>query len=142
MRCRCSTYSLTLRIVPCGVRVDVSGAGSRGHLGGPRQCLRIDVLLDVRHFAISNGNVEDPLVLVRLIRSIDFSRSDADDQNPSPCATNSGGFGYFISTSLDAFLSTAANSACPRYVPASGQPSPGMIHSISSAANASRSCSL
>src|ERR1039458_4576711 len=52
----------------------------------------------------------------------------------SPCATNSGGFGYFISTSLDAFLSTAANSACPRYLPASGQPSPGMIHSISSAA--------
>jgi hypothetical protein len=47
----------------------------------------------------------------------------------SPCATNSGGFGYFISTSLDAFLRKAANSACPRYVPASGQPPPGMIHS-------------
>src|SRR5271156_1911612 len=60
----------------------------------------------------------------------------------SPCPTNSGGCGYFISTSLDAFLSTAANSVCPRYVPASGQPSPGMIHSISSATNASRSCSL
>src|SRR6202011_5913352 len=56
------------------------------------------------------------------------------------CATNSGGFGYFISTSLDAFLSTAANSACPRCVPASGQSSPGMIHLISSATNASTPC--
>src|SRR6202453_1775542 len=28
----------------------------------------------------------------------------------SPCATNSGGFGYVVSTSSDAFLSTAANS--------------------------------
>src|SRR5207244_8848938 len=55
-------------------------SGARVHLGGPHQCLRIDILPDVRHFAISNGNVEDPLVLVRLIRSIDFSRSDADDQ--------------------------------------------------------------
>jgi transcriptional regulator with XRE-family HTH domain len=50
--------------------------------GGPRQCLRVNILLDVRYFAISNGNVEDPLVPIRLIRSIDFSRSDADDQNP------------------------------------------------------------
>src|SRR3984957_7003319 len=56
----------------------------------------------------------------------------------SPCATNSGGFGYVVSTSSDAFLSTAANSACPRYVPASGQASPGMIHSISSPTNADR----
>src|SRR6202166_2004368 len=52
------------------------------HLRGPRQCLRVDVLLNVCDFSISNGNVEDPLVPVRLIRSVDFSRSDADDQNP------------------------------------------------------------
>src|SRR5580692_9544669 len=38
----------------------------------------------------------------------------------SPCATNSAGFGYCVSTSSDAFLSKAANSACPRCVPASG----------------------
>src|ERR1700692_2580887 len=54
----------------------------RVHLRGPRQSLRVDILPDVRHFAVSNGNVEDPLVLERLIRGFDFSRSDADDQNP------------------------------------------------------------
>src|SRR6202521_5683401 len=81
-RCRCSTYSLPLRIGLCGIGVDGSGPGTRVHLGGPRQCLRIDILLDVRYFAISNSNVEDPLVPVRLIRSVDFSRSDTDDQNP------------------------------------------------------------
>ena len=74
--------SLTLRIVSCGIGLDGSGPGARGHLGGPRQCLRVDILLDVRHFAISNGNVKDPLVLERLIRGFDFPRSDADDQNP------------------------------------------------------------
>ena len=74
--------SLTLRIVSCGIGLDGSGLGARGHLGGPRQCLRVDILLDVRYFAISDGNVEDPLVPVRLIRSVDFSRSDTDDQNP------------------------------------------------------------
>ena len=36
----------------------------------------------VRHFAISNGNGEDPMVLERLIRGFDFPRSEADDQNP------------------------------------------------------------
>jgi hypothetical protein len=34
------------------------------------------------HFAISNGNVEDPVVLERLIRGFDFPRSEADDQDP------------------------------------------------------------
>ena len=57
-------------------------AWARGHLGGPRQCLRVDILPDVRQFAISNGNVEDPMVLERLIRGFDFPRSEADDQNP------------------------------------------------------------
>jgi len=87
--------SLTLRIGSCGIGVDVSGLGARGRLGGARQCLRVDVLLDVRHFAISNGNVEDPLVLVRLIRSIDFSRSDADDQNPVSLRHEFGGLWVF-----------------------------------------------
>src|ERR1700683_5277328 len=94
-RCRCSTYSLTLLIGSCGIGVDGSGPGARVHLGGPRQCLRVDVLLDVRHFAISNGNVEDPLVLVRLIRSIDFSRSDTDDQNPVSLRHEFGGLWVF-----------------------------------------------
>ena len=40
----------------------------------------------------------------------------------------------------DAFWSTCANPACPRCVPASGQPSPGTIHSISSATNANTRC--
>ena len=33
--------------------VDGSGPRARVHIGGPRQCLRVDILLDVRHFAIS-----------------------------------------------------------------------------------------
>jgi len=59
-----------------------SGPGARVRLGGPRQCLRIDILPDVRQFAISNGNGEDPMVLERLIRCFDSPRSEADDQNP------------------------------------------------------------
>src|SRR5580704_11570490 len=51
-------------------------------LGGPRQCLRIDILPDVRQFAISNGNGEDPMVLERSIRGFNSPRSEADDQNP------------------------------------------------------------
>ena len=56
--------------------------GARGHLGGPRQCLRVDILPDVRQFAISNGYGEDPMVLERLIRGFDSPRSEADDHNP------------------------------------------------------------
>ena len=80
--CRCSTYSLTLRIVSCGIGVDGSGPGARGHLGGPRQCLRVDILPDARQFAMSNGNDEDPVVLERLIRRFDSPRSEADAYNP------------------------------------------------------------
>src|SRR5882672_9851956 len=80
-RCRCSTYSLTLRIVPCGLGVSALEPGARGSLGGPRQCLRVDILPDVRHFAISNSNGEDPMVLERPIRGFDSPRSEADDQN-------------------------------------------------------------
>src|SRR5579872_2065091 len=58
-----------------------SGPGARGLLGGPRQCLRVDIFPDVRQFAISNGNGEDPMVLERFVRGFDFPRSDADDQN-------------------------------------------------------------
>src|SRR6202171_1444605 len=74
--------SLTLRIVSCGIGLDGSGPGARGHLGCPRQCLRVDILPDVRQFAISNGNGEDPMVLELPIRGFDSPRSDADDQNP------------------------------------------------------------
>src|SRR6266568_7535588 len=70
----------TNRIVWCRCPC-VRASGSR-HLGGPRQCLRVDILPDVRQFAISNGNVEDPMVLERPIRGFDSPRSEADDQNP------------------------------------------------------------
>src|SRR5580700_5849130 len=72
--------SLTLRIDSCGIAVDGSGPGARIHLGGP--CLRVYILPDVRQFAISNGNVEDPVVLKRPIRRFDSPSSEADDQNP------------------------------------------------------------
>ena len=65
-----------------GIGVDGSGPGARVHLGGPRQCLRVDILPNVRQFAISNGNGEDPMVLERPIRGFDSPRSDADDLNP------------------------------------------------------------
>jgi len=70
------------RIVSCGIGLDGLGPGTRGRLGGPRQCLRIDILPDVRHFAISNGNGEDPIVLERPICGYDSPLSKADDQNP------------------------------------------------------------
>src|ERR1700723_950385 len=81
-RCRRSTYSLTLRIGSCGIGVDGSGPGARGRLGGPRQCLRVDILPDVRQFAILNRNVEDPMVLECLISGLDSPPSEADDHNP------------------------------------------------------------
>ena len=74
--------SLTLRIVSCGIGVDGSRPGARGHLGGTRQCLRVDILSDVRQPAILNGNGENPIVLERFIRGYDFPASEADDQNP------------------------------------------------------------
>ncbi len=74
--------SLTLRIDSCGIGVDGSGPGARGHLGCPRQCLRVDILPDVRQFAIPNGNGEHPMVLERFLRGFDSPRSEADDQNP------------------------------------------------------------
>ncbi len=58
------------------------GLGARGDLGRQSQRLCVDVLLDSHQLAVSNGDVEDPLVLERLIRSFDLPRSEADDQNP------------------------------------------------------------
>ena len=77
-----SSRLITLQIVSCGLGVDGSWPEACDHLGGSRQCLRVDVLLDPRQLAVSNGDVEDPLVLERLIRGFDFPGSDADDQNP------------------------------------------------------------
>jgi hypothetical protein len=56
--------------------------GGRLHLRGPRQCLSVDILPDVRQFAISNGDGEDPMVLERPVRGFDSPRSEADDENP------------------------------------------------------------
>src|ERR1700722_17093707 len=67
---------------PDGRRRPALRPPGRVHLRGPRQCLRVDILPDVLHFAVSNGNGEDPVVLERLSRRFDFPRSDADDQNP------------------------------------------------------------
>ena len=44
--------------------------------------MRVDILPDVRQFAISNGDGEDPIVLERFIGGYDFPHSEADDQNP------------------------------------------------------------
>src|SRR6202043_237218 len=88
---------------PDGRRWGALRQPGRVPLRGPREGLRVNVLPDLRHFAISNGNVEDPIVLERLMGGFDFPRSNADDQNPVSCATNSGGVGYVVSISSDAF---------------------------------------
>ncbi|MCW3101113.1 MAG: hypothetical protein JWL77_6731 [Chthonomonadaceae bacterium] len=80
-----------------------AGPGARVHLGGPRQCLRVDILPDVRQFAISNGNCEDPMVLERPIRGYDSPLAKPTTRTRSPCAMNSGGSGYEISTVSEAF---------------------------------------
>src|ERR1700754_2302257 len=49
---------------------------------GSRQCLGIDVLADLSHLAILNGDGEDPVVPERPVRGLDFSSSDTDDHNP------------------------------------------------------------
>ena len=67
---------------------DGSGRGARGRLGGPRQCLRVDILPDVRQFAISNGNGEDPMVLERLIHSFDSSPSEVARDGRRHCSAN------------------------------------------------------
>ena len=96
---------------------------ARGSLGGPRQCLRVDILPDVRQFAISKGNGEDPMVLPGPIRGFDSARSEADNQNSVSLRYELGGSGKVVSTVSLAFWSKFSNPACPRCVPASGQSS-------------------
>ena len=43
--------------------------------------MRVGILPDVRQFAISKGNGEDPMVLPGPIRGFDTARSEADNQN-------------------------------------------------------------
>ncbi len=62
--------------VTCGIGLDGSGPGARVHLGGPRQCLRVDILPDVRHLAISDGKVKDEMVFERLICGFDSPLSE------------------------------------------------------------------
>lgn len=57
-------------------------SSATSNFGGPRQCKRVDVLPDVRHFVISNRNGEDPICftnpgccLGRLLRD-EFSRQE------------------------------------------------------------------
>ena len=50
-------------------------------LGSPRQCLRVNILSDLRQFAILNGNVEDPIIHKCPIRRFDSPNSGADDHD-------------------------------------------------------------
>jgi hypothetical protein len=77
-------HCLLESILQIGIRRWHRGSGPWAcvHLGGPRQRLRVDIFPDVRQFAISDGNCEDPIVLERLIRGYDSPLSEADDQNP------------------------------------------------------------
>jgi hypothetical protein len=69
----------------------------------PAPVLACHILPDVRHFAISNGNGENPIVLERPIRAFDSPRSEADDQNPVSLRYEFGGSGYEVSTVSLAF---------------------------------------
>src|ERR1700693_3079636 len=51
---------------PDGRRWPALRQPGRAHLRGPRQCLRVDILPDVLHFAVSHGNVEEQIVSERL----------------------------------------------------------------------------
>src|SRR5580704_18236987 len=74
LHCRsCTHRDPPIQIVETKQR-DGSWLGARGRLGGPRQCLCVDILTDACHFAIPNGNGEDPMVLERFIRGFDFPR--------------------------------------------------------------------
>ena len=73
------------------IPTDGSRPGTRGNLGGPRQCLRVDILPDARHFAIANGDVEGSIIHECLIRRFDFPDSRADDQNPVSLRDELGG---------------------------------------------------
>jgi len=48
-----------------------------------RQGLGVDVLPDFCQFAISNGDVEDPIVLERPGGGLDLHSSDSNGQNPA-----------------------------------------------------------
>ena len=54
----------------------------RVFLRSPRQGLGVNVLPDLCQLAVLNGDVEDPIVLERLVRGFDPPRRHADDQNP------------------------------------------------------------
>src|ERR1700744_5234418 len=75
-----------------------------------------------------------------LVVALIFPVATPTTKTRHPCATNSGGFGYVVSISSAPWRSPAATPACPRCVPASGQSSPGMIHSMPSSTSASSAC--
>src|SRR5476649_1987220 len=77
-----TAHSWALRGPLCGCGVDGRGRRVRVRLGGPRQCLRVDILPDARQLAVSNRDGEDPVVLERLVRGFDPPPREADDQNP------------------------------------------------------------
>src|SRR5580704_10064151 len=65
-----------------GLRWPALRGARRVHMRGPRQCLRVYVLPDVRQPAVPDGNGEDEMVLESLVRGFDFPLSEADDQDP------------------------------------------------------------
>ena len=84
--------SLTLRIDSCGIGVDEPRPGACGPLGGQRQCLRVDILPDLRQLAISNGMSKTQWSLNGLFVALIFPGSDADDQNAVSLRHEFGGF--------------------------------------------------
>lgn len=64
------------------------GQDSR-HPGGSRQCLRVDILADVRQLAVSNCESADPMILPRSLRGLSFPLAKPITGARSACATNS-----------------------------------------------------
>ena len=55
--------------------------------------MRVEILPNIRQFAISNSHGEDKVVLKRPVRGFDFPPSEADDQNPVALCYEFGGAG-------------------------------------------------
>jgi len=88
---------------------------------------------NVRQLAVPNGDRKTQLSSHGLQVALILPVAMPMTMILSPCATNSGSFVKVVSIASDAVCSNSSSPPCPRCVPASGQFSPGMIHSISSA---------
>ena len=127
---------------PRGAAASRLSSGRRGRVlfRGSRKSLRVDVLPNSRQLAVTDGDGPCPVVFERPLRGFDRAFRESDDHDAVSLGHELGRRRKDVSTDSEAVRSNSANPAWPRCVPASGQFSPGMIHSMSSAVSARRPC--